>query len=1092
MADIPLHLEQLRGKITESLFQKALENTHRLNIITAQLNIIPDKTKFAGKSDNIGLQQSGRFATAPLASLEYTLYSDSPTLTRMAYGTIKQNDLNILSQGSIQKTWATDTARNKNVIFSWDSESIKNISFRGIKGPGLLGSESSPIVPVKALARHFFPDLNQIADNSKIESLSHAVMTAGPEDLAGSSSLRYLTESYGMFGKPILKMNTAEQVEAVRNAVFMKAEAEGKLPELRQLLYYKGVKNMEGINALPYNPEDRFGAGRVFENAIKPNSLGGYYTDFAKGADINPFLKKVEHFYGEEYAQNKLRPFLTEIFGKSGSEDIGVLLGEGGELFMGKSGLKRSFVPLPAQVVGSSITEAGLQPGRLWFKGFRNSRNIVTSSDGTFKAVPAIDTLLSSFKQGLYTEAGLQPGTEEIALTFARNKVSKNIENLVTSVQERGQPALLPTAAINYSAFDDHTFKESSDALRELMGAVGSQGDVRGLSEAYKRASQNLVAAGGVDPGLFYAAKAKEKVVALHDLAKFILPGSTTENEIVKGVGYQHRPLEITSPSQVAKIQSVSEHFLHKAGVSGSASIGSPGMTEGEFEALVRTEKEYKGVVGAALGVQGRQVYSKYSMPIAYLGGYNKLEERTLMGDPGVELTAVGRQVYQDVKRPTAAFKVQMSKKQMHEVFSALAEGDLSKNPELEKVFDLVSNGQRWMSSDGIKISKEGYFKARKRVKDIFGKTLPDKAMDLTLANVSEFDNMVTLAFASEGSPGAVSTLVSNKRATMFQGTDRYPEISNLVGGISGKEMLSSINKGQLIYEHYTGLSSYLPGKQEQFFNLFQEEAKKRGYSSDLIKLGKTESGELKIISESLKHKDNLNYVEQFEKAGRAALLRGGIPRGVIHGKARSWAKFLGESTDFLTDEDRVFISEVKERVAQTADIMNQKHSFRIRLDMMRRWARTMEETTGIKPKDNPLFMKLANFFQRETGTVFSEGFLAGDFVPVNSIFKKLPSNLTGFAAAIKGESKIKDLGLPIISEEQAIKTFVTGPHGISLSQETTTGEYLTSSLKKSALFNPDVRPEEYKKGVFVKLNRPSRVPLRAQASAIGQGVDDA
>jgi len=69
MADIPLHLEQLRGKIKESLFQKALDRTHRFNIITAHLNVIPNKTKFAGTPDEIGAQQTAAAYTAPLSSL---------------------------------------------------------------------------------------------------------------------------------------------------------------------------------------------------------------------------------------------------------------------------------------------------------------------------------------------------------------------------------------------------------------------------------------------------------------------------------------------------------------------------------------------------------------------------------------------------------------------------------------------------------------------------------------------------------------------------------------------------------------------------------------------------------------------------------------------------------------------------------------------------------------------------------------------------------------------------------------------------------------------------------------------------------------
>jgi len=1093
MADIPLHLEQLRGKIKESLFQKALDRTHRFNIITAHLNVIPNKTKFAGTPDEIGAQQTAAAYTAPLSSLEYSLYSDSPTLTRMAWGNIGQNDLNIMAQGSLQKTWATDTARNKNVIFAWDDAAIKNISFRGIKGPNLIGSQASPIVPVKALARHFFPDLNSLVEDSRIQQLSKAVMTAGPEELESSSSMRHLRSAFAMFEKPILKMNTAEQIEAVRNAIFMKAEAEGRIPELKQMLYYKGVKNLEGINLLAYNQDDRFGVARAFEKAIKPGSLGGYYTDAHLGTDINPFIKKVEHFYGEEYAQNQLRPFLAEVFGHKGSKDVGVLLGEEGELFIGKSGLHRSFVPLPAQVIGNQSTAAGLQPGRLWFKNWRNSRAYVTAAkDGQFKAIPAVEHLLSAFKHKLFVPgAGLQPGTEETAFTTARNAASRAIENIVTTVQERGEPALLQTRATYYSAYDPHTFASVNDALQKLFGAVGSHGDVRGLSEAYKKASRDLQAAGGVDPGLFYAAKAKEGIVGLKDLSKFILPGTSGENEYIKGIGYQHRPLEIHDPRSIEYLKDTTNYFTEKAGIL-SSSAGSAGMTEGEFEALVATEKEYKSPVGKALGVEGRQVISKYSMPVAFLGGYSKLEERTLFGDPGVELTSIGGLLYRNIQRPIAAFKIQMSRGQLYDTLSAFAGGDLSQHPQLQEAFESITSGKRWMSSEGIRIDKEGYLAARKRVEDIFGKVLPRNFSKITLMNVSEFDSMVTLGFASEGSPGSVSTLLANRRITMAHGADRFPELDKIVGGVSGMETLSGLNRGEVLFEHYANLSEYLPGKQQQFYEAFQAEAKKRGLPENLIRLGKTESGEFKIISESLKHKDNLDYIKQFQIAGRAALLKGGIPRGVIQGQAKAWAKFTNESTNFLSDTDRVFLLDTKHRIAETSEIMNQEHAFRVRLDMMRRWARGLEETTGIKPKDNPMFMSLTNWFQKNTGIKFSQDFLSGEATGVNNIYTQLPTNLVGFSSIAKGESAVKSMGLPILSEKEALDLFVNGPHGLSLSQETTTGEYLTSSLKNSALFNPKVRPDAYKKGAFVKLNSPSRVPLRAKARGVGKALDNA
>lgn len=1115
------NLQSLRQGIFQDLFGSAIKKSSQVNLFMARIDVRRSE-ELQAVADRLGPQQTiGTVAAkGKITSLHYSgLLGKEGKFHVLPANTLVGTSVDALMAGNnkLSQQFSYDTARRQNVVFSWDAFPLRQLSQRNLIGPGPGGTSRSGFVSVKKIARQVFGDMGEFTTNvGSLKEFANNIQ-AGIKggNIRAGSSLDYLQQSYNYMGKSFQDMSPAEHTEAILNAAYLKAKSSDKLGDIRQILHLGGVRNLDNVTETIASSTDPFNIQRAFRSAMKPGSRGAFFSG-GIASDQQAFLRAVEGFSGEQFAQEELPRFMEKIYKHQDSKNLSLLLSDTGSLYAGQGQIWSSYQPIPLEVAGikgrrnaagelegyfGDVSEHGLIRGRTNIHG-RLAATKAAVVDG--RIVPASRPILAAYAEGM-TEpyAGSTPRNIEIALSTGFRRARKIADNYLSATVSRGMPMTAGTLAGAYTAYSPSSYQNFNDTFMSMAGDIGGMRDITATWERAQQAIKGYEPVQG-ESSAFWAIKPKEKVIPMHGIEDFYLPGSLTEKEMTKGIYHRFKPQEINSPAFIKRMEGIQSALSARAG-GGPIGANAIGLVGGDFRTLQAAEASLTTLEGDLTGRLGGKVVTKSSFPTLFLASGMEssefLRNRELFGEPAIEMTDMGRSMYKNMMRPSTTLDMSLSKAELHNVLSMMSHsGELDDHPDLKRVFDTLTSGTddiRFYEGKGIKLPNKILRRLRKA-----GIEVPQGADRLTYASYQDWDKAVKFGFASRITPGSISTVTGGQRVTQFiPHAGRFQQYKNIAAGVTSAETLSAMNPIEVMFQHRTQLSGFKKGGARGFANRYKKVAAEMGFDPDLINYQVSASGGQHLVVPGYE-KRGVSFAEQFDPVSREVLSQMGATPGEIAGEAPAMARMFGQSINGLTSKDRLFLLHNMMRQGETEDLMQQSKAMRPRLEMVRRWGRGIEGQLGIKPRQHPLFMEYARAFERKTGLKVNEGFYdtghagmsnflvqGAEVTPQYLHMKAVDTQLRG-TKAIKAFSE--QYKVPVLNQQEAIDIFLKGPNGLSMSKKLGQEGFRAGDLYSSALFSNDYRPENLRKGFFLELNEEAQAPLRAgyNAAAAASGKE--
>jgi len=1066
---------QFREQMMKDLFGSLLNRQKTVKLGFVHL---PHTPGLAAESDKVGDQlalgatlQTSELYRLPFSTLKKT--GDEPL--RASKGMLDQGligDPKVVNY--LAKRWGMNSPDTSNAILSWNAAKTKGFTFREGPGPSAFRADEAGFVDVKSLSRAFFTDLNDLVPSTKLEDIVGLVgKTAKP-----GTTVDFLNRSFQRLGKPVTELNVAQQIQGVFEATYEKAASEGRLPEFKQILNRAGVTGLDVLADTVGSKSDPFGISTILKG-ISKDSKSYYLSGTRAGASPEEFISRVKNFWGEQYGE-RFRATVNKL-SAAGGENLAFTISETGGIYAGQHGLLDSFQPIYAENVSEDVTKWGFRRGTA---NVSDRLRLAKQQVVDHKVVPAAEIALSEFEKGVLDPySGLGRRNIPIALKTGRNRSRKSLSNLLSSPSSRGEVAMTPGFYMSYEAIDSGVMLGRNNAIRDIIFAGSNMTDPEPIWEAYKKATQQALdmRAQGVSP-YDWLVKPKDGTVPLEGIEQHLIPGSTSSAMRKKGVQFG-KPREITDAERIQRIAaSRVERF-------GEARVQTVGMSMGDFRSYEAGIKATRGAEGKILGRGLVNPITKIPVVSTYIPSAGLGVNQNLFGDAGAILTHSGAELFKDVIRPTTNLKKAFSKQSLEKVFKTLAgSDDLTDTPYADILESLNKNKRYQAPGLGIEINPEQYKNLGKAFKG-----LPYHAAYLTSADFSSFDDNVTLNFAARGTPTSVSVYHGNQRVSLLnpgkdvlEGTSIF-DFSDI---ISSEESLTSQAYAEKIFGHRTGLAGLSVPSSEgsgpsMFYREYEKAASEMGIKNKLI-LKKSEDG-LEYLIPNTPYED-MDFIPEFEKVSDVALKKMGFTSRQIKGyttdspSEKGMASLLGYSDSGITPGARTFIDSLWERAAETDDIMRQQNAFRVRLDLIKRYGSGMESLTGIKPKDNPIFMRMASWWQNKTGFNIDKDFFDTGFITSNSLSVAKDSHFRMITAPLLGDDAVKATGLPVLSRKEAMETF----GDLSTSMDLTRGTFLEEQLSNSKLFSSRNRPQHLQKGFYIDLGEEVHVPLLGKVKEPG------
>lgn len=1087
---IPSKINEIRAKILGEAFGSGLSSDQKLSIAFEHVATSGGREQWVTKADRYGAQQArGKY----LAESEVSKVN----VLNYAYQSGEVQDIDLWQMSgtsfagdseSLAKKFLRNEVGGQKINFAWDAYTTRHMLARNSAG---FGGQEAAFVSVGKMAKEAFSDIYDFGSpvGKGIKGFGPAVIKKlGSEEIKPGSSLSYLHQTFGAYGKDLSDLTEAEQLEGVFHASMLKASAEGKMPRMKQLLYKGGVQGLEGMDVPIGNIRDPMGMGSIIENAIKPGSKGAMFTGVA-GEDLEGFLGKVSYFTGDKYAQEILKPRIKTLYRASDdlSGALRFVLSKSGSLYVGKGDQLDSYQPL--------VTEALERTRAGWFPGIGKMGEGKDSFFGIKKGlkgskyVPGSERMLDEFIEAATQQyAGLQKKNLPIALQAGFRRARKIGANLKVTGKSRGIFDIGGVSSVQYQAFDPEASNKFHEGIREISGKIGKMQDNSEVWDAIMN-PQRVMKQGQSEH--FYMVSPKEGSVALKGVEKFFIPGTVSAKEIEKSLHHRTRFASISSEEmeRMSAVRSAKAPWFRPELKVQASPVG---ITEGEYQSLrdiVRfSRKNQLGSVGG----------TSFTMPVMFMPKPADLTEmikqRQTYGDPTYQLTGMGREMFGKMKLSTFAPSVPLNKGDMQGFLDVLEKETGS------PIKDFILNElgeQRSVTQERFELTKPV-----KNALQKLGVRMPAGAHAITHMEYSPYDDMVKFGFESYRKPSAIAGIIGGNRAMWTSPiTAGDTVVDKFFGAVTSNESLSNLNKQNLLFTDLTELSKFTPGGVKVFHSRFQETAERKGLNKNIIRYHRKAQGEFLTPDHSLKASQ---FDNRFYEALEETLQGLGVSKKVISGDARERARFFGLSEDEVAQIPEGAIHRfvhAAHRFRGTEDITSQKNAMRIRLEYLKDFAGGHKEMFGVDPEDNPIFMRMQSHFESHTGIKVSRELLkSGHSLP--GIQAELQSqnsmpwkHFKAIAAQYQGPEYVEKFAaeykIPVISEQEALDLFIRGPHGAKFDSELSRGGVSRSSLENTALFSNDLRPQQYRGGVFIKRARPSDVPLTNSTMETVAGVSN-